>query len=48
MIAYPVDYHTGSFSDDIAWKLTFHLYTLNAALKEYVGHMVYDLTARHA
>lgn len=46
IVAYPVDYKTGAFSDDIGWGLSGHLHVLNVALKEQVGLLVYDLTGR--
>jgi len=44
--AYPVDYQTGAFSDDIGWGLSGHLDGFNTAIREWVGLLVYDLTGR--
>lgn len=46
LIAYPVDYRTGSFRDGLGWDLVEHLDTLNAAIRAQVGQLTYRLTGR--
>ncbi|MEM8732171.1 MAG: YdcF family protein [Pseudomonadota bacterium] len=46
MIAYPVDFRTTRFSDDITWNLAGHLTALNIGIKEWVGQLAYGLTGR--
>lgn len=46
VVAYPVDYQTGAFSDGIGWGLSGHLDGFNTAIREWVGLLVYDLTGR--
>lgn len=43
---YPVDFRTAAFSDSISWGLADKLYTLNIAVKEWVGLLVYGATRR--
>lgn len=43
---YPVDFRTAAFSDAIGWGLADKLYTLNIAVKEWVGLLVYGATRR--
>lgn len=44
LIPYPVDYRSGRFVDDIGWDLAKNLKTLNIAVKEYVGLLIYTIT----
>lgn len=46
VVAYPVDYQTGAFSDDIGWGISGHLEAFNTALREWVGLLAYDLTGK--
>ena len=46
MIAYPVDYQTGHFVDDIKWDLADHMNIWNMALKEHLGRVVYALSGK--
>jgi len=46
LTAYPVDYRSGSFAAGIGWDLQDKLRTLNLALKEHVGRVVYRLAGR--
>jgi uncharacterized SAM-binding protein YcdF (DUF218 family) len=46
LVAYPVDYRTGSFRDGMGWDLVGHLEILNAGIKEQVGQLAYRLTGR--
>ncbi len=46
LIAYPVDYRTGSFRDGMGWDLVGHLEILNAAIRAQVGQLAYRLTGR--
>jgi uncharacterized SAM-binding protein YcdF (DUF218 family) len=46
LVAYPVDYRTGSFRDGIGWDLVGHLEILNAAIRAQVGQLAYRLTGR--
>ena len=43
---YPVDFRTAEFSDSIGWGLAGKLDTLNIAVKEWVGLLVYGATRR--
>lgn len=43
---YPVDFRTAEFSDSIGWDLAGKLETLNIAVKEWVGLLVYGATSR--
>jgi len=46
LIPYPVDFRSGRFVDDIGWDLAKNLKTLNTAVKEYVGLLIYTITNR--
>lgn len=46
LVAYPVDYRTGSFRDGIGWDLVGHIEILNAAIRAQVGQAAYRLTGR--
>ena len=46
LVAWPVDYRTSEFSDDIGWNLTGHLQVLHTAIREQVGQLAYRLTGR--
>lgn len=46
LVAWPVDYRTSRFTDDIGWDLTGNLQVLNAAIREQVGQLAYSLTGR--
>lgn len=46
LIAWPVDYRTSKFSDEIGWDLTGHLQTLNTAIREWVGILAYQVLGR--
>lgn len=46
LVAYPVDYRTGNFSDGVGWNLAGNVLVLNTAIKERIGQMVYWLTGR--
>ena len=46
VVAWPVDYRTSQFADDIGWDLTGHLQVLNTAIREQVGKLAYRLTGR--
>ena len=43
---YPVDFRTAAFSASISWSLAGKLETLNIAVKEWVGLLVYYATRR--
>jgi hypothetical protein len=46
LVAWPVDYRTSRFTDDIGWDLTGNLQALNTAIREQVGQLAYKLTRR--
>jgi uncharacterized SAM-binding protein YcdF (DUF218 family) len=46
LVAYPVDYRTAGFTDDIGWNLTGNLLVLNTAIRETIGQLAYRLTGR--
>ncbi len=46
LVAWPVDYRTSRFADDIGWDLTRNLQILNTAIRERVGQLAYRLTGR--
>ena len=46
LVAWPVDYRTSRFTDDIGWDLTENLQALNTAIREQVGQLAYKLTRR--
>jgi uncharacterized SAM-binding protein YcdF (DUF218 family) len=46
LVAWPVDYRTSRFTDDIGWDLTGNLQVFNTAIREQVGQMAYRLTGR--
>jgi uncharacterized SAM-binding protein YcdF (DUF218 family) len=46
LIAWPVDYRTSRFSDEIGWDLTGHLQTLSTAIREWVGIVAYRVMGR--
>ncbi|MCR9150152.1 MAG: YdcF family protein [Rhodobacteraceae bacterium] len=46
LVAYPVDFRADSFRVGIGWDMQDKLRTLNLALKEHVGRIVYDLAGR--
>jgi len=46
LVAWPVDYRTAGFTDDIGWDLTRNLQVLNTAIREQVGQLAYRLTGR--
>jgi uncharacterized SAM-binding protein YcdF (DUF218 family) len=46
LVAWPVDYRTSRFTDDIGWDLTENLQVFNTAIREQVGQMAYRLTGR--
>ena len=46
LVAWPVDYRTARFTDDIGWDLTRNLQVLNTAIREQVGQLAYSLTGR--
>ena len=46
LIAWPVDYRTSRFKDDIGWDLTGHLQVLNTGIREWVGQLAYRWTGR--
>ena len=46
LVAWPVDYRTSGFADDIGWDLTGHLQVLNTAIREQVGQLAYRLMER--
>jgi uncharacterized SAM-binding protein YcdF (DUF218 family) len=46
LVAWPVDYRTSRFTDDIGWDLTGNLQVLNTAIREQVGQLAYRLTGR--
>jgi len=46
VVAWPVDYRTSRFADDIGWDLTGRLQVLNTAIREQVGQLAYRLTGR--
>ena len=46
LVAWPVDYRTSHFIDDIRWDLTGHLQVLNTAIQSQVGQLAYRLTGR--
>ncbi len=43
---YPVDYRSKAFRDGIGWNLGNNLDTLNTAIKEWIGRVVYRLSSR--
>lgn len=43
LVAWPVDYRTSRFADDIGWDLTGNLQVLNTAIREQVGQLAYRL-----
>jgi hypothetical protein len=45
-VAYPVDYRTAGFTDNIGWNLTGNLLVLNTAIRETIGQLAYRLTGR--
>jgi len=46
LIAWPVDYRTSRFVDDIGWNLAQNLQILITAIREQVGQLAYRLTGR--
>lgn len=46
LVAWPVDYRTSRFTDDIGWDLTHNLQVLNTAIREQAGQLAYRLTGR--
>ncbi|SEG09747.1 Uncharacterized SAM-binding protein YcdF, DUF218 family [Thalassococcus halodurans] len=46
LVAWPVDYRTSRFTDDIGWDLTRNLQVLNTAIREQAGQLAYRLTGR--
>ena len=46
LVAYPVDYRTAGFTDDIDWDLTGNLLVLDTAIRETIGQLAYRLTER--
>ena len=46
LVAWPVDYRTGTFADGIGWDLTGHLREFDLGLKEWVGQIGYYVTGR--
>jgi len=47
LVAWPVDYRTSRFADDIGWDLTGNLQVLNTAIREQVGQLAYRLMERY-
>ena len=46
LIAYPVDYRSGAFVNEIGWNFASNLDDLNTAAKEWVGLLAYWLTGK--
>ena len=46
LVAWPVDFRTARFVDDIGWDLTGNLQVLNTAIREQVGQFAYRLGGR--
>ena len=46
LVAWPVDYRTSGFRDDMGWNLTGNLLVLNTAIREYIGQLAYRLTGQ--
>lgn len=46
LVAWPVDYRTARFNDDIGWDLTRNLQTMTTAIREQIGQLAYSLTGR--
>lgn len=46
LVAWPVDYRTSGFVDDIGWDLTRNLQVLNTAIREHVGQLAYSMLGR--
>lgn len=46
LVAWPVDYRTGQFSDRIGWDLTRNMRNLQTAIREYVGQVAYRISRR--
>lgn len=46
LVAWPVDYRTARFSDQIGWDLTGNMLNLQTAIREHVGQIAYRLSGR--
>lgn len=46
LVAWPTDYSTGYFQDEIGWNFADNLGDLNEAVKEWIGLVAYRLTGR--
>lgn len=46
LVAWPVDYRTARFSDQIGWDLTRNMLNLQTAIREHVGQVAYRLSGR--
>lgn len=46
LVAWPVDYRTGSFAAGTGWDLTRNLGVLNTAVRESIGQLVYTMRGR--
>jgi len=46
IVPFPVDHRARDLTDGLTWDLARKLETLNIAVKEYIGLMVYVLTGR--
>jgi len=46
LVAWPVDYRTARFSDQIGWDLTRNMLNLQTAIRENVGQVAYRLSGR--
>ncbi|MEO9649025.1 MAG: YdcF family protein [Sulfitobacter pontiacus] len=46
LVAWPVDYRTSGFTDNIGWNLTRNLQVLNTGIREKVGQLAYRFTGR--
>jgi uncharacterized SAM-binding protein YcdF (DUF218 family) len=44
LIAYPVDYRTSRFSDQLGWNLPRNMQILNSAIKESIGQISYRIS----
>jgi uncharacterized SAM-binding protein YcdF (DUF218 family) len=46
LVAWPTDYRSGNFKDDIGWRFARNLADLNLGIDEWVGLFAYRLTGR--
>jgi uncharacterized SAM-binding protein YcdF (DUF218 family) len=46
LVAWPVDYRTARFADQIGWDLTRNMLNLQTAIREHVGQVAYRLSGR--